>query len=74
MFEIGVVVAVVMALGQFAKQYIPAKFIPLLTLVLGIAAGIFYLPADTLKEEVFNGVTVALAANGLFDLTKVMRK
>ncbi len=74
MFEAGVVVAIIMAIGQFAKMYIDSKYVPLVTLLIGIVAGYFYLPHETIKEAVMNGAVVALASNGLFDMTQVLKK
>jgi len=74
MFEIGVVVAIIIALGQFAKMYINGKYVPLVTLVIGIIAGYFYLPHETVQEAVMNGTVVALTANGLFDMSQVIKK
>lgn len=74
MFEIGVVVAIIIALGQFAKMYINGKYVPLVTLVIGLIAGYFYLPHETIQEAVMNGTVVALTANGLFDMTQVIKK
>ncbi|MTV50768.1 hypothetical protein GJ688_17695 [Heliobacillus mobilis] len=72
MFEASVVVAVLIALGQFAKLYIDSKYIPLVTMFLGILAGLIYLPAETIQSGVFNGIIVGLSANGLFDITKTL--
>ncbi|MBC9785849.1 hypothetical protein H1S01_15290 [Heliobacterium chlorum] len=74
MFESGIVVAVLIAIGQFAKTYIDSKYIPLVTLVLGIVAGIMYVPADTIQTGILNGIIVGLSANGLFDATKILHE
>jgi hypothetical protein len=74
MLEIGVVVAIILALGQFAKLYIDGRYIPLVTLVIGLIAGYFYLPHVTIQEAVMNGVVVALSSNGLFDISQVIKK
>jgi hypothetical protein len=72
MFEAGVVVAAVIALGQLAKIYIDTKYIPLITLVLGIVGGFLYIPHAAIQDAVMNGVLVGLSANGLFDVTKLL--
>ena len=74
LFEAGIVVAIVIAAGEFAKKYIKSNYIPLITLVLGVAVGVFYLPHETVKEAIMNGAMVAFAANGLFDITKVFKE
>jgi hypothetical protein len=74
MLEIGVVVAIIIALGQFAKMYIDNKYVPLVTLVIGLVAGYFYLPHVDVREAIVNGVMVALTANGMFDMSKIVTK
>lgn len=74
MLEIGVVIAIIIALGQFAKMYIDNKYVPLVTLVIGLIAGYFYLPHVTVQEAVMNGAIVALTANGLFDMSQIVTK
>ncbi|MBC9785493.1 hypothetical protein H1S01_13375 [Heliobacterium chlorum] len=74
MFESGIVVAVLIAVGQFAKMYIDNKYIPLVTLALGIVAGILYVPSDTIQTGILNGIIVGLSANGLFDATKILHQ
>ncbi|ACV62703.1 hypothetical protein Dtox_1856 [Desulfofarcimen acetoxidans DSM 771] len=74
MFEAGVVVAVIIALGQFVKGYLGAKYIPLVTMFLGIIGGYVYLPHQAIQDAVMNGVIMGLSSNGLFDMTKVIRK
>lgn len=74
MYEAAFVVGVIMALTQFVKGYIPGRYTPLVTLVLGIVAGIMYLPNAGIQEGIMNGIIVALSANGMFDVTKMMHK
>ena len=74
MFESGVVVAVIVAVGQLAKRYMDNKYIPVVTLILGIIGGYVYLPHQTVQEAIMNGVMLGLTSNGLFDMTKVVRK
>ena len=74
MFEAGVVVAVIMALGQFIKRYVDSKYIPLITLLLGVVGGYVYLPHQAIQDAIMNGVMLGLTSNGLFDMTKIVRK
>lgn len=74
MFDISVVVAVIVAVGQAAKNFVPTKFMPLLSLVLGLIAGLFVLPHETIQEGVMNGLAAGLSAMGLFDVSKVVTK
>lgn len=72
MYEIGFVVAIIMGIAQLVKGYIPAKFIPLFTMFLGIVAGIVYLPHETIQAGVMQGIVIALSANGLYDVTGIL--
>lgn len=72
MYEMGVVAAVIIALGEFAKIYIDAKYIPLISLTLGVVAGIVYIPHEAVADGVFNGLITGLAACKLYDLGKPM--
>ncbi|QGG47662.1 hypothetical protein [Heliorestis convoluta] len=74
MFEAGMVVTVIIAIGQFTKLYVDSKYIPIVTMILGIIAGLLYLPAETIQAGIFHGVVVGLSANGLFDVTKTLHK
>ena len=74
MFESGVVIAVIVAVGQLAKRYMNAKYVPVVTMMLGIIGGYFYLPHETVQEAILKGVMLGLTSNGLFDMTKIVRK
>jgi len=75
MFTVTIIVAVIVGLGQLAKGLnMPVKYIPLLSLVLGIVAGIFLVDADTVQEHIFQGIMIGLSAAGLFDQTKIVTK
>ncbi|MED4841534.1 holin [Weizmannia sp. CD-2023] len=75
MFSVAVIVAVIVGIGQLAKGLnMPTKFIPLLSLVLGIVAGIFLVDATSIQEHIFNGIMIGLSAAGLFDQTKIVTK
>jgi lysylphosphatidylglycerol synthetase-like protein (DUF2156 family) len=76
MFEISVVIAVVVALTQLIKKMnlIPIKFLPIVTIVLGLLAGIFYVEASTIQEKIMMGVMIGLSSSGLFDQSKIITK
>jgi len=75
MFDIALIIAVVVALVELVKRIavVPAKFLPLVSLVFGLVAGIIYLDGE-LKEKVFYGVVIGLSAAGLFDQSKIITK
>ena len=69
--NMAVLVALIMGVNQLVKQVVPAKFIPLLSVVLGLAAGLFVLPYDgAVTNGVVNGLAMGLSACGVFDLVK----
>ena len=66
-----VIVALIMAVNQGIKQVIPAKFIPLVSVGLGLVAGLFVLPYEGgVQAGIINGLAMGLSACGLFDLGK----
>ncbi|WP_068672028.1 holin [Oceanobacillus sp. Castelsardo] len=75
MFEIGIIIAVVMAVTQLIKELkvIPKKYLPLISLLLGLAAGIFFMNG-VLKEQIMYGLMIGLSASGLFDQSKIVTK
>jgi hypothetical protein len=73
MFEITVIIAVVIALTQFAKKYISTKYLPAVSLVLGLLAGVFYV-GGSIQEQIMYGLMIGLSASGLFDQTKIVTK
>ncbi|MBY0122137.1 holin [Bacillus sp. S/N-304-OC-R1] len=76
MFEIAIIIAVVLALTEFVKRmdWIPAKYVPAVSLVLGLLAGIFYVDVSTLEEQIMFGLMIGLSAAGLFDQSKIITK
>lgn len=49
---------------------LPKRFLPLLSLSLGILAGIFYVYPDDLRSGVIVGIVYGLSASGLYSGTK----
>lgn len=73
MFELTVIVALITGLGQIIKKHVPNQFMPYVSLVLGLLAGIFYVDG-VIEYRIFIGLALGVAANGTFDLTKVASK
>lgn len=68
---ITMLVGVILAFNQLLKNVgVPGKFIPLISMVLGISAGFFFLPGANIQETIFNGIAIGLGSNGLFDFAK----
>ena len=67
------VVAIVIALTQVIKQYIPERFIPLVPLVLGIIVSIIS-TWNIGATYILGGLVIGFAAMGLFDISRVIKK
>ncbi len=71
MFEIGIVIAVIIAIAEGAKRIgLDAKWIPLLDVALGIAiACVWIYPAD-IRMAIWQGLIAGLSASGLYSGVK----
>ena len=58
-------VPIVVGVAQVVKGYIAIQYVPLATLILGVA-GAFLVPSTTVALTVLQGIMVGLAALGLF--------
>lgn len=76
MFEIAIIIAVVLALTEFVKRLsvVPEKYLPAVSLVLGLLAGLFYVDVVTTQEKIMFGLMIGLSAAGLFDQSKIVTK
>ncbi|GEK57134.1 hypothetical protein CHL76_02265 [Marinococcus halophilus] len=71
MIEMGIIIAVITALGEGIKKAgVPKKFMPVVSIVLGVTGGLFFVDGDV-ANQVFYGVAMGLGASGLFDISKV---
>lgn len=74
MFDVALLIAVVVALTELVKQLnVAKKYLPLVALLLGLVAGIFYVDGSV-KEQVLYGIMIGLSASGLFDQAKILKK
>ncbi|WP_315114582.1 holin [uncultured Clostridium sp.] len=69
--DLAFMTGIVMALSEMFKRFgVSSKFIPVLNLLLGIAAGMVYVfPQDT-KTAVLSGIIIGLTASGLYSGAK----
>lgn len=75
MFEVGMIIAVIIAFTEFVKRVgLHAKYLPAVSLVSGILAGLFYVDAPTIQEKIIYGLMIGLSAAGLFDQSKIVTK
>jgi len=66
-FDDAAIVGLIMALVQLAKETgLPARFAPLLALVLGVGAGVFFVAPGDYAQGVLSGVVLGLSAVGLY--------
>jgi hypothetical protein len=75
MFEFAVIVAIITGLVQVVKQaeVVPNKAMPIVSIVLGMAAGYFFVEG-AVDERIFIGIAMGLAASGLFDVAKLPKR
>lgn len=68
--------SIVIGLVSSAKTVgFPAKFAPILSLLLGVVASVAFMSADlTIAESVFKGIVIGLTASGLYSGVKAMVK
>lgn len=73
MLEINGAVLIPLILGLveiFKGLGVQKKFLPLISLALGLLAGIFYVYPNELKSGIIFGLMLGLSASGLYSGTK----
>jgi hypothetical protein len=71
MIEITSLVAIVIALTQIIKDLgINSKFAPVISLVLGILGGTFFIEGD-IQYRLMSGILMGLSSSGLYDVGKI---
>lgn len=79
MLDYALIVTVIIGITELIKQAIPdkfsslKKFIPIVSLALGVVSGIVYVD-EVLRTQVFIGLAMGLAASGLFDIASIPKK
>lgn len=74
MLEVGVVISVLVGVGQMVKKIgMAEKYIPLMNLGLGIVSGLTMIDG-TVPEQVIMGAMIGLSASGLYDQSKIVTK
>jgi len=65
------IVPLIIGLSEVIKKIgFNQKFIPVVNLILGLAAGIFFLNPEDLKAGIIQGIFIGLSASGLYSGTK----
>lgn len=73
MFEVyGVaLIGLIVGLVEVLKRAgLPKRFLPLSSLIFGVAAGIFYINPEDLRAGIIVGLMMGLSASGLYSGTK----
>lgn len=71
MISESIIIPVIIAAIELLKNLgLPKKFSSLVSLLLGIAIGIFYVESNDLKNRIFMGAVYGLSAAGLYTTTK----
>lgn len=73
MFEIYNVVLIPLIIGlvELLKGVgLPKRYLPVASLIFGIAVGVFYVYPDDLKGGILVGIMLGLSASGLYSGTK----
>ena len=66
-------IGVIVGLVELVKYLgVPKKVLPVVTLVLGVIGGIFYLFPGDLKAGLLMGVIIGLAASGFYSSGKTV--
>jgi len=67
----GSILTLVTALNSVVGQYLPSKYLPLASIVLGLAFG-FLLSGFSVSAGI-TGLVIGLSACGLYDQTKILK-
>lgn len=73
MFEVHNVLLIPLIMGlveAFKRAGVSKRFLPLLSIVIGIGIGVVYLTEFDLKQGVLVGTILGLSASGLYSGTK----
>ena len=70
-----VLIPVIIGLIELLKMYgLPKKLMPIFSLILGIAGGIFYLFPHDWRSGILGGIIMGLSASGLYSGSKTIVK
>lgn len=72
---IPIIIALILGLGEWLKALgFDKKYLPLVSMGLGILSGLFVFGGGLSVEAVILGGAIGLSASGFFDLTKITEK
>lgn len=68
-----VLISLIIGLVELLKSAgVPKKFLPIGSVVFGVAAGVFYVYPDDIKGGIIIGIMLGLSASGLYSGSKNM--
>lgn len=69
-YDVALIPLIVGIVEIFKQMGMPARFGALVSLLLGIIAGIFYIDPSDILKGILVGASIGLAASGLYSGTK----
>lgn len=73
-YDVALVPLILAAVQMFKSLGLPKKYSPVVASVLGIVAGIFYVAPGNVAEGILVGLSLGLAAAGLYSGTKNVKE
>lgn len=70
MYGIALIPLIIGLVELFKRLGLPKKLTPLASLILGVAAGVFYVFPSDLKGGIIVGIMMGLSSSGLYSGTK----
>lgn len=69
-YDVAILPIIIGLVELFKKVGVPAKALPFIALILGVAIGITYIAPGDIKQGLIVGVMLGLSASGLYSGTK----
>lgn len=74
MIDFGILIALIISLMEVVKGFsLPKRFLPLISLMMGVLGALLILDYDIVTNVIY-GLMMGLAASGLFDQSKILKK
>lgn len=69
-YDVALIPIITGFVGVFSQLGLRKKFAPIVSLILGLLIGVFYVYSDDLKGGILVGIMLRLSATGLYSGTK----
>lgn len=73
-YDVAIIPVITGLIQAFKNVGLPKKFSPLVSLGLGILAGVFYIEPNDLLGGILTGLVAGLSASGLYNQAKTLKK